>query len=195
MGKLISKCRKCGKEFTVDKTKMPNPLDDPRVLHLRKEHNLDTIRLGNNFETTKLGNWHREYLEGLEKELTGNPRLKKKYRVRNSNAEKLYLPYWKGIKRNEILSNPDMLLENKDHTPEYILELEYNINYKKLVGIALLTDMAVGLMKTKKKPKLILITRKEFPNSEFIEKEIKAYIRNTEFKLLTTDTFNSSLIA
>ena len=88
-----------------------------------------------------------------------------------------------------------LLVNNEDRAPEYIFELEYNINYKKLVGIAFLTDMAVGKMKmNKKKPKLILITRKEFPNSEFIEKEIKAYIRNIEFELFTTDTFTSSMI-
>jgi hypothetical protein len=142
-----------------------------------------------------LGDWHRQYLESLEKEFGNNPHLRKKYEIKNSNKGRLYLPDWKGIKRKEILSNPDMLLvDNKDHTPEYVLELEYNVNYKKLVGIALLTDMAVGKMKTHKKPTLMLIIRKGFPNSEFIEREIKAYIRNIEFKLFTRETFKSSMI-
>ena len=142
-----------------------------------------------------LGDWHKQYLDSLEKDFNNNPRLKEKYEIKNSNKRRLYLPNWKGIKRKEILSNPDMLLiGKKDNNLEYIIELEYNINYKKLVGIALLTDMAVGKMKIIKTPKLILITIREFPNSEFIEKEIRGQIKNIEFRLFTTDTFNSSMI-
>lgn len=199
MGKLESKCVYCEATFDIDRINMKKPTDDPRIVHLQEKHKdkglEDEIRLRNHFETIELVDLHRQYLENLEKELKSNPRLKDKYKIRKSYGERLYLPYWKGKKGNVILSSPDMLLENEDNTPEYILELEYNVsNKKKLVGIALLTDMAIGIMKMKKKPKLILIIRKEFSNSEFIEKEIKAYIRNIEFKLFTTDTFDSSVI-
>ncbi len=128
-----------------------------------------------------------------------NPQLSEKYEIRNSNMKRLYLPYWKGIRRNEILLNPDILLINrKNRAPEYIIELEYSINYKKLVGIALLTDMAVLRLKSKVeievRPALFLITRKEFPNSEFIEREIETYTKSIDFKLFLANTFNSSVI-
>jgi len=144
-----------------------------------------------------LGDWHHQYLENLEKEFKNSPMLKEKYEVKNSNKGRLYLPDWKGIKRKEILSNPDMLLlSKKGNTPEYIIELEYNINYKKLVGIALLTDIAVGKMELeKKRPKLILIARQKFSNDEFIGMEIKKYVKKIEFSLFTTDAFNSSMIS
>ncbi len=146
-----------------------------------------------------MGDWHQQYLDNLEKKLLDNPQLTEKYEIRNSNMKRLYLPYWKGIRRNEILSNPDMLLINrKDQTPEYIIELEYSINYKKLLGIALLTDMAVLRLKSKveieMRPALFLITRQEFPNSEFIEREIESYTKSMDFKLFLANTFSSSII-
>jgi len=144
-----------------------------------------------------LGDWHKFYLDKLEKLFLEKNSLKEKYKIKNSNKSRLYLPYWEGIKRKEILSNPDMLLvNNKDNIIDYIFEVEYNINYKKLVGIALLTDMAVGKIRIeRRKPKLILITRKKFPNYEFIRREVEAYVRNIEFELFTADTFNFSVIS
>jgi hypothetical protein len=140
-----------------------------------------------------LGDWHYQYLEELEKELNENPKLQDKYEVRNSNRRRPYLPDWKGIKRKEILSNPDMVLvRRKDNFPEYIIELENNVNYKKLVGIALLTDMAVGRMQLKEKPKLILVIRREFSNYKFIEMEINNAIKNIEFSQFLADFFNIS---
>ena len=89
-----------------------------------------------------------------------------------------------------------LLVNNEDNMIDYIFEVEYNINYKKLVGIALLTDMAVGKIRIeRRKPKLILITRKKFPNYEFIRREVEAYVRNIEFDLFTADTFNFSVIS
>ena len=144
-----------------------------------------------------LGDWHKFYLDKLEKLFLEKNSLKEKYKIKNSNKSRLYLPYWEGIKRKEILSNPDMLLvNNEDEIIDYIFEVEYNINYKKFVGIALLTDMAVGKMGIKeRKPKLMLITRKKFPNYEFIRREVEAYVRNIEFELFTADTFNVSVIS
>lgn len=143
-----------------------------------------------------LGDWHKLYLDKLEKLFLERSDLREKYEIENSNRRRLYLPYWEGIKRREILSNPDILLVNKeDDTFDYIFEVEYNINYKKLVGIAFLTDMAVGRMRIKKrKPKLILITRKKFPNYEFIRREVEDYVRNSECELFTADTFDISVI-
>jgi len=144
-----------------------------------------------------LGDWHKFYLDKLEKLFLERTSLKQKYEIKNSNKRRLYLPHWEGIKRKEILSNPDMLLvNNEDNMIDYIFEVEYNINYKKLVGIALLTDMAVGKIRIeRRKPKLILITRKKFPNYEFIRREVEAYVRNIEFDLFTADTFNFSVIS
>jgi len=143
-----------------------------------------------------LGDWHKLYLDKLEKLFLERSDLREKYEIKNSNRRRLYLPYWEGIKRREILSNPDILLVNKeDGNFDYIFEVEYNINYKKLVGIALLTDMAVGRMRIKKrKTRLILITRKEFPNYEFITREVKDYVRNIGCELFTADTFDVSVI-
>jgi hypothetical protein len=39
-----------------------------------------------------LGDWHRRYLESLEKEFKNSPELKMKYELRNSNKERLHLP-------------------------------------------------------------------------------------------------------
>lgn len=56
MGKLKSTCRKCGETFTVNRSNMKKPTDDPRVLHLREELGDDSIiRLGDHFETTRVG--------------------------------------------------------------------------------------------------------------------------------------------
>ena len=144
-----------------------------------------------------LGDWHKFYLDKLEKLFLEKNSLKEKYKIKNSNKSRLYLPYWEGIKRKEILSNPDMLLvNNEDEIIDCIFEVEYNINYKKLVGIALLTDMAVGKMRIKeRKPKLMLITRKRFPNYVFIRRQVEDYIINIEFELFTADAFDVSLIS
>lgn len=144
-----------------------------------------------------LGEWHRLYLDKLEKMLLERSDLREKYIIKNSNRKRLYLPCWEGIKRKEILSNPDMLLiGNKDKIIDYIFEVEYNINYKKLVGIALLTDMAVGKMRNKKRrPKLILITKKKFPNYEFIRRQVEDYVKKIEFELFTADNFHVSAIS
>lgn len=142
-----------------------------------------------------LGDWHYQYLEKLERDISNTAMLKNTYEIRNSNRSRLYLPYLKGIKRKEVLSDPDMLLLGKrDGAPEYIIELEYNVNYKKLVGIALLTDMAIGKMQAKSKPRLILLTRQRFPNCEFIEKEIRQYVKNIEFSQFIADDFSPSML-
>jgi hypothetical protein len=90
-----------------------------------------------------------------------------------------------------------MLLINKnDNIIDYIFEVEYNVNYKKLIGITLLTDMAVAKMRIKKrKPKLILITRKKFPNYDFIKRHLEEYVRNIEFELFRANTFSISFIS
>ncbi len=138
-------------------------------------------------------NWHWQFLESIEEEFHSQPLLKKKYKIRNSNREKLYLPNWKKIKRRDILSNPDILLAKKeDSVPAYIFEVESQKNYKKIVGIAILTDIAIKQMKLRYKPKLILITKKEFPNSELIQREIQGYIKNIEFHLYSSNNFISS---
>jgi len=139
-----------------------------------------------------LGDWHWQYLESLEKEFNNNPRLRKKYEIKNSNKGRLYLPNWEGIKRKEILSNPDILLVNEDGGPAYIFEAEYQVNYNKIAGIAILTDIAIRQMNAKDKPKLILITKEEFPNSELIEREILGYVKNIEFSLYSSHYFVSA---
>ena len=139
-----------------------------------------------------LGDWHWQYLESLEKEFNNNPRLRKKYEIKNSNKGRLYLPNWEGIKRKEILSNPDILLVNEDGGLAYIFEVEYQVNYKKIAGIAILTDIAIRQMNAKDTPKLILITKEEFPNSELIEREIQRYTKNIEFSLCSSRNFAST---
>jgi len=141
-----------------------------------------------------LGIWHKDYLNKLEEKLLANSEVRKKYEIINSNSRRLYLPQWKGIKRREILSNPDVLVVKKENNDiAYIFEVEYVVNYKKIVGIALLTDMAIMKMHVENKPKLFLLTRTTFPNSEFIEKEIKKYVKNTEFALRKCEDFESAL--
>ena len=141
-----------------------------------------------------MGIWHKDYLNRLEEKLLTNPEIRKKYEIVNSNRRRLYLPQWKGIKRREILSNPDILVAKKENNDiAYIFEVEYIVNYKKIVGIALLTDIAMMKMRVEKRPKLFLLTRAAFPNSEFIEKEIKKYVKNTEFALLKCEDFECAL--
>ncbi len=144
-----------------------------------------------------MGIWHHDYLERLEEKLLkANPEIPKKYEIINSNRRRLYLPQWKGIKRNEILSNPDIVVVKKEsNSIAYIFEVEYTVNYKKIVGIALLTDIAIMKMQMKNKPLLFLLTKAAFPNSEFIEKEIKKYVRNIEFALCKCEDFESALNA
>ena len=135
-------------------------------------------------------NWHWQFLESIEKRFLNQPLLKEKYEIRNSNRERLYLPHKLGIRRNEILSNPDIIFVNKKNGKfDYIFEVEYQVNYKKIVGIALLADIAIRQMNVKDKPKLILITKEEFSNSELIEREIQRYVENIEFSLYSSDNF------
>lgn len=137
-------------------------------------------------------NWHRSFLESVEKSFLSQPLLKEKYELLNSNTRRLYLPYKPSIRRSEILSNPDMILVNKKSKNfDYILEVEYQVNYKKIAGIALLTDIAVGQMSLKPKPKLILVTKKEFPNRELLQKDIPAVVRNIEFIICDSERFLS----
>ena len=138
-------------------------------------------------------NWHWRFLESFEKRFLNQPLLKEKYELRNSNRERLYLPYKSGMIRNEILSNPDIVFVNKKNGNfDYIFEVEYQVNHKKIVGIALLTDIAIRQMKVEGKSKLILITKEEFPNSELVEREIQRYVKNIEFSLYSSDNFAST---
>jgi len=139
-----------------------------------------------------LGDWHKLYLDKLEKLFLERNDLREKYEIKNSNRKKLYLPDWEGIKKKEILSNPDVLLVNEDGGLAYIFEVEYQVNYKKIAGIAILTDIAIQPMNVKGKPKLILITKEEFPNSELIEREIQGYVKNIEFSLYSSRNFASA---
>ena len=139
---------------------------------------------------TKITNWHRQYLENLEKKLQSRPRLTDKYRIRNSNNERLYLPDKPNIRKQEILSNPDMILVNNETDNfDFIIEVEYQMNYKKIVGISLLTDIAVRQMNPFYSSTLILVTKKDFPNSKLIEKEIQKYVKNIKFHLTNSNNF------
>lgn len=138
-----------------------------------------------------LGDWHKLYLDKLEKMFLERSDLIEKYKIKNSNRRRLYLPYWEGIKRKEILSNPDILLINKDGSPAYIFEVEYQVNYKKIAGIAILTDIAIRQMNIEERSKLILITKGEFPNSELIEREIQRHVKKIEFSLYSSNNFIS----
>jgi len=134
--------------------------------------------------------WHKSFLDTLEKYL----QKQQGYKIRNSNNERLYLPYKPRIKRTEILSNPDMILVNRENgNIDFIFEVEYQINYKKIVGIAILTDIALRQMNSKCSSKLILITKEHFPNSELIQREIKAYTKNIEFHLTDSHNFDKIL--
>ena len=140
----------------------------------------------------KITNWHRQFLENLEKKLQSQPKLMDKYRIQNSTNGRLYLPYKTNIRRQEILSNPDLILVNRENENfDFIIEVEYQINYKKIVGISLLTDIAVRQMNPNYSSTLILITKKDFPNSKLIEKEIRGYVkgRNINFHLTHSSDF------
>jgi len=138
---------------------------------------------------TKITNWHRQYLENLEKKLQSQPNFTDRYEIRNSNNKRLYLPDKPNIRRQEILSNPDMILvNNKTKNFDFIIEVEYQINYKKIVGISLLTDIAVIQMNPNYSYTLILITKRDFPNSKLIEKEIHGYVKNRNIKFHLTNS-------
>jgi hypothetical protein len=139
-----------------------------------------------------LGDWHRLYLNKLERLFQESSSLREKYKIKNSNRGRLYLPDWEGIKRKEILSNPDILLVNKEGDPAYIFEVEYQVNYKKIVGIAIMTDMAIRQMNAEGRPKLILITKEEFPNRELMEREIQGYVKKIDISLCSSDDFTSA---
>ena len=118
-----------------------------------------------------------------------------RYEIRNSNNERLYLPYKPNIRREEILSNPDMILVNTENENfDFIIEVEYQTNYKKIVGISLLTDIAVRQMNQNYSSKLILIVKEDFPNSKLIEREIQGYVRNIELYLTDSNNFDKILI-
>jgi len=139
---------------------------------------------------TTTTNWHRQYLERLEKKLQSHPKFKDRYMIRNSNKERLYLPDKPNITRQEILSNPDMILvNNKTKNFDFIIEVEYRINYKKIVGISLLTDIAVRQMNPKYSSTLTLITKKDFPNRKLIERKIQAYVKNIKCHLTHSNDF------
>jgi len=89
---------------------------------------------------------------------------------------------------------PDILLIKKEGSAlSYIFEVEYQINYKKIVGIAILTDIAIRQMAIRYNPKLILISTEVFPNSELFQREIQGYIEKIEFNLYSSNNFISSL--
>jgi len=135
-------------------------------------------------------NWHKQFLGHLEEWLRNQSKFVDRYNILNSNNRRLYLPCKPNITRKEILSNPDMILVNKKNGNfDYIVEVEYQINYKKIVGISLLTDIAVRRMNPKYSSTLILITKKGFPNNELIEREISAYVKNIEFHITDSNNF------
>ena len=139
-------------------------------------------------------NWHKQFLEYLEEWLRNQPKFMDRYDIWNSNNRRLYLPWKPNITRKEILSNPDMIfVNNESGNFDFIIEVEYQINYKKIVGISLLTDIAVRQMTPKYSSTLILITKKDFPNSKLIEREIQAYVKNIGFHLTDSGNFDKIL--
>jgi len=136
--------------------------------------------------------WHWHFLESIERKFLEEPMLREKYDLLSSNRKRLYLPDRPGIRREEILSNPDMILVNK-RTQDfgYILEVEFQANHKKIAGIAILTDIAIAQMNLRTKPKLILATKREFSNMELLKTEIQGVVRNIKFDLSTSDNFAS----
>ena len=83
-----------------------------------------------------------------------------------------------------------ILVNNETGNLDFIIEVEYQINYKKIVGISLLTDMAVRQMKPNYSSTLILITKKDFPNSKLMEREIQAYAKNIKLYLTHSNDFS-----
>jgi len=135
-------------------------------------------------------NWHKEYLKSLENKLQSQPKFTDKYTIRNSNNEKLYVPDKPNIRKQEILSNPDMIfVNNETGNFDFIIEVESQINYKKIVGISLLTDIAIRQMNPKYSSTLILIVKKHFPNSKLLKREIQGYVRNIKFLLTQSNDF------
>ena len=136
-------------------------------------------------------NWHKQFLEYLEEWFQSQPTFMGRYRIRNSNNERLYLPDKPNVRRQEILSNPDMILVNRENENlDLIIEVEYQTNYKKIVGISLLTDIAVRQMSPNYSSKLILIVKEDFPNSKLIEREIQGYVKNIKFYLTDSNNFD-----
>ena len=136
-------------------------------------------------------NWHKQFLEYLEEWFRSQPTFMGRYRIRNSNNERLYLPDKPNIRRQEILSNPDVILVNRENENlDLIIEVEYQTNYKKIVGISLLTDIAVRQMNPNYSSKLILIVKEDFPNSKLIEREIQGYVKNIKFYLTDSNNFD-----
>ena len=132
--------------------------------------------------------WHWRFLESIERKFLGEPTLTKKYDLLSSNRKRLYLPDRPGIRRREILSNPDMILVNRrTRDLDYVLEVEFQVNHKKIAGIAILTDIAIGQMNLKTKPKLILITKRGFSSMELLQTEIRRVVRNVKLNLLTSE--------
>jgi len=131
--------------------------------------------------------WHWHFLESIERKFLEEPMLREKYDLLSSNRKRLYLPDRPGIRREEILSNPDMILTNKRTQDfDYILEVEFQVNHKKIAGIAILTDIAIGQMNLKTEPKLILVTKREFSSMELLQTGIQRVVRNIKFNLLTS---------
>jgi len=136
--------------------------------------------------------WHWHFLESIERKFRGELMLREKYDLLSSNRKRLYLPDRPGIRREEILSNPDMILVNKrTRDLGYVLEVEFQANRKKIAGIAILTDIAIGQMDLKTKPKLILVTKREFSSMELLQMEIQRVVRSIKFDLSTSDNFVS----
>jgi len=83
-----------------------------------------------------------------------------------------------------------ILVNNETGNFDFVIEVEYQINYKKIVGISLLTDIALRQMNPNYSSELILITKKGFPNSKLIEKEIQRYVKNIKFRLTGSNNFS-----
>ena len=84
-----------------------------------------------------------------------------------------------------------MILVNRENENfDFMIEVEYQTNYKKIVGISLLTDIAIRQMNPNYSSKLILIVKEDFPNSKLIEREIQGYVKNIEFYLTDSNNFD-----
>ena len=136
--------------------------------------------------------WHWHFLESIERKFLDEPMLRERYDLLSSNRKRLYLPDRPGIRREEILSNPDMILVNKGTRDfDYVLEVEFQVNHKKIAGIAILTDIAIGQMNLKTRPKLILVTKRKFSSMELLQTEVQRVVRNIKFALSTSEDFLS----
>jgi hypothetical protein len=85
-----------------------------------------------------------------------------------------------------------MILVNRENENfDFIIEVEYQTNYKKIIGISILTDIAVRQMSPKNySSELILIVKEDFPNSKLIEREIQLYVKNIKFHLTNSNDFS-----